>query len=97
MTWYEEMIEPGIRSIVKLLRDNGFNTVSSCEHKMQVDIDFLPDGEIQRMHNLLYNQGYRDYTLIFKLEVREGHQYPDCLIQLPDGNGGASLGTFHAK
>ena len=34
MNWYDENIEEGIRYIVKLLRDNGFNTTCSCEHEM---------------------------------------------------------------
>lgn len=66
--WYEEWIEAGIRKEVKLLRDNGFNTECSCEHKMYVQCSLIPSGEMQRLDNLLFNAGYRDYHLEFHIE-----------------------------
>lgn len=33
--WYETL-EPGVREIVRFLRDNGINTDSSCEHEKYV-------------------------------------------------------------
>lgn len=36
MNWYEENIEESIIPLVKLLRDNGFNTECSCGHEMYV-------------------------------------------------------------
>ena len=73
--WYEQNIETNIRKEVKLLRDNGFNTVCSCGHKMYVQCQYIIDGEIQRLHNLLFNNGYRDYTISIELRVVEGHSY----------------------
>jgi len=93
--WYEEHIEPGIRKQVRLLRDNGFNTLSSCEHRMEIDCDFLPDGEVKRLHDLLFNNGYRDYELLFKIEVKDGKMFCDCLVKFPGAEPGhKSLGTF---
>lgn len=72
MNWYEERIEEGIRKEVKLLRDNGFNTECSCEHKMYVQCSLIPSGEIQRLDNLLFNTGYRNYHLEFHVERQDG-------------------------
>ena len=58
--WYQRIEEP-IRKEVKLLRDNGFNTECSCGHEMYVQCEYLAEGEIQRLHNLLFNQGYRNF------------------------------------
>jgi len=80
--WYEEVIEEPIRDLVRLLRDNGFNTESSCGHKMEVQCDYLVDGEIQRLHNLLFNNGYRDYIIDLYVRVDDGHQYSHINIRL---------------
>lgn len=55
MDWYKENIEEGIRDVVKLLRDNGFNTTSSCAHEMTVEGDIIVDHDLKRIHDLLYN------------------------------------------
>ncbi len=52
--WYEERIEAGVRDIVRLLRDNGVNTVSACHHDMTIQCDYIMDGQLQDIHNLLY-------------------------------------------
>jgi len=80
MDWYEQNIEASIRKEVKLLRDNGFNTECSCGHKMYVQCQYLPDEEIQRLHNLLFNNGYRDYTITIELRVVEGHSYSSLQV-----------------
>ena len=54
MDWYEENIEEPIRPIVKLLRDNGFNTTSSCGHDMYIEGELGQDYELYRLHKLLY-------------------------------------------
>ena len=76
INWYEEYIEEGIRKEVKLLRDNGFNTECSCGHEMYVQCQYLIDGEIQRLHNLLFNNGYRNYTINVQVQIIDGHMYP---------------------
>lgn len=92
--WYIDNIEESIRPHVKLLRENGFNTISSCEHRMEIDLDFLPDGEVKRLHDLLFDAGYQDYELLFRLEVRAGNLHTDCLVKFPGGDGSKSLGGF---
>ena len=71
MDWYEENIEPRIRGFVRLLRDNGFNTQCSCGHEMYVECGYPPDGEVQRLHNLLYSR-YKDYRITVKLICLDG-------------------------
>jgi hypothetical protein len=36
--WYER-IEPEIRELVRLCRNNGFNTTCSCGHEMYIEFD----------------------------------------------------------
>lgn len=54
MNWYEENIEEPIRDVVKHLRDNGFNTECSCGHEMSIQIGHSLDGELMRLHSLLF-------------------------------------------
>lgn len=84
MIWIEEMVEEGIRKEVMLLRDNGFNTECSCHHEMYVQCQYLPEGEIFRLHKLLANAGYQNYTISVVVKVMEGHQYPSMQITFDD-------------
>jgi len=74
--WYEQYIEPEIRSIVHLLRDNGVNTESSCGHEMTVQCQVITDGFVQHVDNLLFNNGYRHYTITIEIDRCNGHLYP---------------------
>ena len=78
--WYEQNIEAEIRKEVNLLRDNGFNTECSCGHNMYVQCQYVVDGEIQLLHKILFNNGYRDYTISIELRVDEGHSYSHLQI-----------------
>lgn len=81
MNWYEGLEEP-IRNTVKLLRDNGFNTECSCGHEMYVQCEYLVDGEIKRLHDLLYNSDYRNYIINVTVQVMDGHMYPSLEVRL---------------
>lgn len=85
MSWYTENIEAGIRKKVKLLRDNGFNTECSCAHKMYVQCQYLLDGEIKRLHDLLFNNGYRNYTISIEVKVIDGYSYSSLQIDFEIG------------
>ena len=79
MSWYKENIEEPIRDIVKYLRDNGVNTECSCGHDMHIQCQLILDGEINRIHYLLYNYFYDkkkkiNYEIDIKLKVEGGHQ-----------------------
>ncbi len=71
--WYEEFIETGVRDVVRLLRDNGFNTECSCEHTMIVQCSYYPSGSLQDLDRLLYDSDYRDYTITSTIERIDGH------------------------
>lgn len=71
--WYKEHIEKPIRDAVRLLRNNGFNTSCSCGHEMYIQCQHLTDGEVMRLDHLLFNNGYRNYTINILLERSDGY------------------------
>lgn len=78
--WYEEHIEEPIRGLVKLLRTNGFNTECSCGHEMYVQCQLVIDGDLKRLHDLLFNSGYRHYKIEVFLECINGCMYSSINI-----------------
>jgi len=52
--FYSDIEEP-IREVVRVLRDNGVNTTCSCGHKMYVEADIIPDGQLEVIHRTLFN------------------------------------------
>ena len=70
--WYDSLEAP-IRKLVKLLRDNGFNTTCSCGHGMWVELELYQgmDG-LERIRSLLLEHGYRDFTITGDLIERPG-------------------------
>jgi hypothetical protein len=77
MDWYDKIEEP-IRDIVKLLRNNGFNTRCSCGHDMYVEGDLIIDSELFRLQTLLYNYFCEknekpNFEIIFQIKVQEGY------------------------
>lgn len=72
VSWYR-LIEPGIRRHVRLLRDNGFNTISSCEHRMEVRLDLLsPEDDLARLDSVLAQSEFEDYAILVRLARRRG-------------------------
>ncbi len=71
--WYKEYIEEHIRDTVRLLRNNGFNTECSCGHKMYVQCQYITDGEIMRLDQLLFNNGYRNYSIEISIKRIDGY------------------------
>jgi hypothetical protein len=69
--WYDDMIEEGVRDVVRMLRDNGFNTSCSCHHEMMIQIDYLADGAIRDLHNLLFHHlDGRGEKISYRITVR---------------------------
>ena len=61
--WYSQIEEP-IRELVRLLRNNGFNTFCSCGHEKSIQIEYYSfEEEIRRLYNLLWDSGYKDFEL----------------------------------
>jgi hypothetical protein len=67
-SWYNH-IEPGIRPVVRLLRDNGWNTTCSCEHEMYVDVDLHDLGDAERLATFLFENCYRKFHMAAELFV----------------------------
>lgn len=87
MDWYEENVEEPLQNIVKHLRNNGVNTTCSCGHKMYIQCDYIPDGSVRDVYNLVYNYLYEkfgvvDFEMIIHLDVVGGHPYWSLNINL---------------
>jgi len=61
--WYEKYIEEPIRPLVKLLRNNGFNTTCSCGHQMYVEMENYHAEEVEDLYNLLMENGYHNFRI----------------------------------
>ena len=69
--WYDN-VEPPIRKLVKLLRDNGFNTTCSCGHGMWVELDIYRHmDDLELLRNLLLEHGHQDFTITGDLTVMD--------------------------
>ncbi len=84
--WYEEWIEQPIRDVVKLLRDNGFNTECSCGHEMYVQCQYLMDGDIHRLHQLIWHYLHNvgkpiDFEIAVLVRVMDGHAYSSLNVE----------------
>ena len=64
--WYKHIEKP-VRELVKLLRNNGFNTTCSCGHKNPspyVAMEWYGfEEEARRLYNLLCENGYNNFEL----------------------------------
>lgn len=68
-------IEAPIRSLVRLLRDNGWNTTCSCGHGMWVELDlYMYMDDLEALRCLLLDHGYHDFTI--KADLRCVDQWP---------------------
>ena len=94
MCWYEEFIEEGIREEVRLLRNNGFNTVSSCEHEMVVHCDYDLEGKLWRLHKTLTDAGYRNYEITVAIVVVELRPYSHITIKFEQRMKPNSVDSF---
>lgn len=62
MEWYDN-IELPIRDVVRLLRNNGWNTICSCGHEMKITIDIFPIRHVNELEELLKINGYKHYSI----------------------------------
>lgn len=86
LNWYEEFIEEPIRDIVKLLRENGFNTECSCGHDMYIQCQYVIDYEIKRLYDLIYLYLYDkkvpiNFEINVLIQVIDGHPYPSLEVK----------------
>lgn len=82
--WYERNIEPGVRSLVRLLRDNGFNTFSSCEHTGEIVMDWGLEADVGELAKLLMDNGYVDFSIKCDVAFREAIPLlPRMILRIP--------------
>ena len=84
--WYNNIEEP-LKELVFILRNNGFNTESSCGHKKYIQCQYILEGELMRLHRILYNylddnNISKDYEINITIKVINGCQYPSLTIFL---------------
>jgi N-dimethylarginine dimethylaminohydrolase len=72
MNRFYEDLEAPIRPIVKLLRDNGWNTTCSCGHGMWVELD-LPNrfDEVDVLASFLNENGIKKFKIDAELFAGE--------------------------
>jgi len=75
--WYD-CIEDPIRPLIRLLRDNGFNTTSSCGHEMWFACLVGDDQELWQLHQFLFRCGYQG----FEVSRPDWKQRPYALVRV---------------
>lgn len=82
-TLFWNNIEPKIKPVVKLLRDNGFNTTCSCEHTMTVEISLMHIEDVEQIAMMLIEAGYRNFKISAELTVPvDGFWYRKATLHL---------------
>jgi len=84
MNWYKEYIEEPVRDLVRILRNNGFNTECSCGHRMYIQCQYITDGTLQQLDTLLFNNGCRDYEINVVITRTNGYLSSSLEIKLPE-------------
>ena len=69
--WYIKYIEAPVRGLVKLLRDNGFDTNCSCGHlpNPYISMKWDEDTQITKLHDLLIKNGYRHFVISGRWDI----------------------------
>ena len=91
-TWYETHIDAGVRELVRLLRDNGWNTSSCCDGSYDGLIiiecydeqggEALGKGKTltSMLHHLLWDNGYKDFTIEHRLASSSRRKTEEFII-----------------
>ena len=65
--WYQN-IEPAVRKLVYLLRNNGFNTTCSCGHEMTIELTLGNHlDEVERLANFLVENNIKGFRIDINL------------------------------
>jgi hypothetical protein len=80
--WYD-CIEPEVRELVYLLRNNGWNTVCSCEHAMTVQVELQKMDEMEDLATFLIENGAKEFEMSGNLDnVGGGYWRRWCEIHI---------------
>ena len=81
--WYRR-IEPGVRELVRHLRNRGFNTVCSCEHEMLIQI--ACDAEdLQLLRDVLCEFHGESETWEIHFFWQSWHRFAEVRLPMPNG------------
>lgn len=70
MSDFYDQIEEQVRPVVRMLRDNGVNTTSSCHHDMTIEIELGSHlDEVEKIGQLLVEAGYNTFKIDVILRV----------------------------
>ena len=72
---FYEQLEPAVRPIVKLLRDQGFNTTCSCGHVRYVEMETDGDGDARRLVDTLIEAGHTNFHVVLSWQFVGGKHY----------------------
>jgi len=97
VTDFYDMIEEPVRDLVRLLRDNGYNTEDSCGHEGYIQIGYVLDGNsLQELHRLIWTHLHErgepvSFDITMEHFVRDGHMAGTLLNVwlLPSGLAGS--------
>jgi hypothetical protein len=93
--WYDKYVESGLRDIVRLLRDNGFNTTYSCHHAMVVEMESYKIEDVAELYDLLVGHGYDGFTAEMALYKQEGQMLKQSMrLQFHKCPAGCKAGSL---
>lgn len=67
--WYERNIEPEVRDLVRLLRNNGYNTFRSCGHDEWISFAVEDPKEAWTLMLFLRERNYENFEIHFEIHV----------------------------
>ena len=90
--WYKEKIEEPLIGLIRYIRNNGVNTECSCGHDMYVQCQYILDGSVKNIHDLIWNYlDSKGLNINFEIsvlhEVKDGKHYTSLDIKLPTDEG----------
>lgn len=64
LDWYDKIEEP-FKDLVKLLRNNGFNTFCSCGHRPNpyIQMEWYDDIEVSKLYTLLVENNFYNFQI----------------------------------
>ena len=72
-TFYDA-IEPGVRDLVRCLRERGINTICSCHHEWSIQCESVdPSAELRVIWLVMHDMAVREYHVTLLRQVADGH------------------------
>ena len=91
-SWYGG-IEKRIRALVRVLRDNGYNTTHSCGHEMYVECEYYGD-DLREVAQFLVDHNFPAFRITLTVGRGDRVHYACFTIWLPKPDGHFSECSF---